>query len=260
MEPLKPNVEIGETLNNLACKLDLDFMEMSVPLKEIKPDGYEIGVNHRPIIRSKVNEMKRGFTGLNKKPVVVYSCDDGCYHVVEHQNFVQAVNELIKEREIEPTEEILCDIITRKSICNVLDAKNPDDRFLSFQYAYSIDDFEGKNCTADAIFMILYLSDAHKNKTDRNEGNIDYIYEHQFGYKNYSKNYIQKLMIYGLKLRELNLMQNAQEEQWTEFELDQELDDYQLGSNVKELNMLFPTWAYKRLEKKECLMQISYSH
>ncbi len=150
------NVKIGEIRrNNLACELDLDFMEMSVPLNEIKSDGYDIGVNHRPIIRSKVNEMKRGFTGLDKKPVVVYSCNDGCYHIVEHQNFVEAVNELIKEMEIEPIEEILCNIIARKSTCTVLDAKVPDDRFLCFQYAYTIDDFEEKNCTADAILMIV---------------------------------------------------------------------------------------------------------
>lgn len=120
---------------------DVDFMAMNIPIDEIKTDGYQKKIIHQPIRQALVDEIKKSFTGLGeKKPIVVYSCEDGLYHVIKNQHWVEAIKQLVKEGKIEPIREITCDIISRKSTCEVLDANVTEDRLLCFEYSYTIND------------------------------------------------------------------------------------------------------------------------
>jgi hypothetical protein len=118
-------------------ELDVEFMEMSVPLDEIKTDGYQKKIICQPIRQALVNEIKENFSEIIDTPKIVYSCEDGRYHVITKQELVEAVKQLITEGKIEPIKEITCDIIARKST-SILDADLPEDRLFCFKYSYSL--------------------------------------------------------------------------------------------------------------------------
>ncbi len=114
---------------------DIEFMEMQISMEEIKTDGYQKKLTQRPIKQAIVDDLKRSYTGISKEiPIVVFSTEDGLYHVIKCQHYVEALNQLINEGKIEPLKEITCNIISRISTCEVLDANVTQDRLICNEY------------------------------------------------------------------------------------------------------------------------------
>lgn len=246
---------------NTLKDLDIGFKEINIPIVKITTDGYKRGVNHRPIRQPHVNKIKASFTGDIEKPKVVYSSLDECYHILQRQHLIEAVKQLINEGRIAPIDVIRCDLIIRKSTGQQLDESKPEDRSLCFEYSYRVTDSQERNCSADTIRMVLELADRYKRETGKTRGVLNYIHEHQYGYKILDKGYIGTLKSYGDRLRENNLMEVALKEKWVEAQIKAVLDNYKLRSgNMKDLKINLPEWAYNKLKKYDDKFWLELAH
>lgn len=66
----------------------------------------------------------------------------------------------------------------------------------------------------DTIEQILKLGDEYKEKTSRNRGISDYIWDNLPDKEKYTKRYILVLLHYGRKLKSADVWEKAKEEQW----------------------------------------------
>lgn len=236
---------------NVPSELDIIFEEMLIPLENIKTDGYEREIEHRPVRQPHVNKLKASYTGDYIKPKVVYSSEDEYYHVVQGQHLIEAIRQLINEQKIKSMIEMKCDVIKRKSTNMIMDEQNFDDKKLCFQYSYRVTDSQERNCISDTIWMIIQLADEYEEKTGKTHGVIEYIYENQYGYRKLTESTIKIYKGYGNRLKELNLMEKAQKERWGEPIIKAEIEKYKLSSSdMKELKIKLPQWAYDELIKK----------
>lgn len=95
---------------NKIGSLDIAFDEQIIHIDQIKADGYEIGVNHRPIRTAHVNKIKSNFSGDMVSLKVVFDHRYGFYHIVQGQHIFTAFRELMSEGKIEPKDTINCDV------------------------------------------------------------------------------------------------------------------------------------------------------
>ncbi len=91
--------------------MDINFDEKTIPINQIKTDGYEIGVNHRPLTKAHIRRIKSNFSGNMDSPKVVFDSGNQCYHIVQHQHVFTAFIELMNEGKIERSDTIKCEII-----------------------------------------------------------------------------------------------------------------------------------------------------
>ncbi len=218
--------------------MDIGFDGKMIPIYQIRADGYEIGVNHRPIRLAHVNKIKSNFSGDLVPIKVVFDRRDGFYHIVQGQHVFTAFKEQMNDVEID---SIKCDIIKRKSTGVQLDASKPEDCDLCFEYSFRVTEGQEKNCISDKIVMVMELSKRYERETGKVHGIVDYIYDHQYGYQRLSKETIKLYKNYGESLKTLGLLKQAQRERWVTAVIDSKIKSYKLrAKRMKEIKIKLP--------------------
>lgn len=202
--------------------MDIDFDDKEISIDKIKTDGYEIGVNHRPLRTPHVNKIASNFIGDTIHIKAVFDSRDGCYHIIQGQHVFTALKSISY-----PPAYIICGIIKNKTTGIQLDACKKEDREICFQYSYRVTDGQEKNCISDKICMVTELSDKYK-ESGNTKGVIDYVYEHQYGFQKLSLSTLKLYSMYGHALKKHNLLIYAQKEHWDEKMIKARIEEYKL--------------------------------
>lgn len=213
--------------------MDIAFDEKTISIDKIKNDGYDIGVNHRPIRDPHVNKIKSTFIGDHITIKAVFDSRDGCYHIIQGQHVFTASIQLMSNKG-----DILCGIIKNKLNGVYLDAGNKEDRDICFEYSYRMTEGQERNCMADKICMVVELSDKYKEESGYTHGVVDYVCNHQYGFQKLSEGTIKQYLSYGNALKKHNLLIYAQKERWDEKMIKSRIEEYKLKKKTyKTINL-----------------------
>jgi hypothetical protein len=209
---------------NFTNTLDVTFDEQLIFIDRIKTDGYEIGVNHRPVRTPHVNKIKSTFIGDSIAVKVVFDSRDEFYHIIQGQHLFTAYMQMQSEQ----VDSIKCEVIKCKSSDIQLDACLPDDRRVCYQYSFRVTDGQERNQLADKISMVVELSDTFKETTGKTQGVNEYIYDNQYGYRKLSIGSIKQYLMFGTALKTHNQLITAQSEQWNTDKIKSVVEGYRM--------------------------------
>jgi hypothetical protein len=218
--------ENDEFKYNKCPMLDIAFREKNILFNKIHIAEFEpviTNLNHRPIRRPHVNKIKANFTGKLNRIDIIYDKIRNIYFVVNGQHLFLAVTELINEDKHEKIIRYPCNILLRKSTGKKLLVENSEDRKLSNRYSYRTNDGQERTCYIDTVKMIFDLGVEYLKKNHSSRGVYKYIFENQYGNKEYKRDNIKIMWNQGQNLLKMGLLKKALEERWVSEKIKVEL-------------------------------------
>jgi hypothetical protein len=210
---------------------DIKAIRMNIPWDKITCNGYDKGVNNRPIRDGHVSRMVASPEDESfKHPIVViYDDKTDTYPIVDGQHQYLNISELVEDGLRKKPESYECEVVHRRSTGEMMLAKNKNDALIALKHGYSRNSGSDLPAFCDILNLLYiegqYILSEMSAQSSPSQQQLKAMYAElsktEFGYRKFSHKTIRTYYNYGIVLTEAGFMKDAQQFKWTQKEVDE---------------------------------------
>lgn len=190
----------------------------------IKTNGYDKGVNNRPVRPAHVSKLVASpqDKSFDTKPIVMYDSTDNTYAILDGQHSHSALEELIDKNERSQPESFICSVAYRKSNQKLMDVTDKADAAIAIKHGYGRNSGNEGVAYCDAMYIVQIEMKRIKEELDIGETptipELKNMYieleKVEFGYRKYSTSSLKDFYNLGNKLVKAGVLKEAQVNRW----------------------------------------------